>query len=326
MLRKWLSQADVKITIEPVNPVLIKSGHATMDGADMVPVVTFKNGENVYYFPGTSLKGVLRSHLERIARTLHPGSVCLPYYGPKSDLTVPVASEQNAYGCGFRSQGGRGEDTSATAYADSCAACRLFGSLKFGGRFSIGDAYPLPEHQPSLESRNGVGIDRVTGGTVSGVLFDLQVLVGGKFEATIRLTNFELWQLAALNLLLADLADEMISIGSGRSRGLGRVKADVTSYCLTYVQPVNHLAGLYELATEEERQAYHLFDWMPDASIALLNAQSRGLRQQYDLCPTWASQEMQALTPAFEAFLQWHGGPQGDVTAPESPENHGDTS
>ena len=326
MLRKWLSQADVKITIEPVNPVLIKSGHATMDGADMVPVVTFKNGENVYYFPGTSLKGVLRSHLERIARTLHPGSVCLPYYGPKSDLTVPVASEQNAYGCGFRSQGGRGEDTSATAYADSCAACRLFGSLKFGGRFSIGDAYPLPEHQPSLESRNGVGIDRVTGGTVSGVLFDLQVLVGGKFEATVRLTNFELWQLAVLNLLLADLADEMISIGSGRSRGLGRVKADVTSYCLTYVQPVNHLAGLYELATEEERQAYHLFDWMPDASIALLNAQSRGLRQQYDLRPTWASQEMQVLTPAFEAFLQWHGGPQGDVTAPESPENHGDTS
>lgn len=326
MLRKWLSQADVKITIEPVNPVLIKSGHATMDGADMVPVVTFKNGENVYYFPGTSLKGVLRSHLERIARTLQPRSVCLPYYGPKSDLTVPVASEQNAYGCGFRSQEGQGKDTSATAYADSCAACRLFGSLKFGGRFSIGDAYPLPEHQPSLESRNGVGIDRVTGGTVSGVLFDLQVLVGGKFEATVRLTNFELWQLAALNLLLADLADEMISIGSGRSRGLGRVKADVTSYCLTYVQPVNHLAGLYELATEEERQAYHLFDWMPDASIALLNAQSRGLRQQYDLRPTWASQEMQALTPAFEAFLQWHGGPQGDVTAPESPENHGDTS
>lgn len=326
MLRKWLSQADVKITIEPVNPVLIKSGYATMDGADMVPVVTFKDGENVYYFPGTSLKGVLRSHLERIARTLQPGSVCLPYYGPKSDITIPVASEQNAYGCGYRSQGGRGEDTSATAYADSCAACRLFGSLKFGGRFSIGDAYPLPEHSPSLESRNGVGIDRVTGGTVPGVLFDLQVLVGGKFEATVRLTNFEIWQLAALNLLLTDLADELISIGSGRSRGLGRVKADVTSYRLTYVQPVNRLEGLYELATEEEQQAYHLFEWMPDAAIALPNAQAQGLRQQYDLSATWDSPEMQTLTPAFEAFLQWHGGPRGDVTAPESRGNDGDSS
>lgn len=326
MLRKWLSQADVKITIEPVNPVLIKSGYATMDGADMVPVVTFKDGANVYYFPGTSLKGVLRSHLERIARTLRPRSVCLPYYGPKSNITVPVPEEQNAYGCGFRSQEGRGKDTSATAYADSCAACRLFGSLKFGGRFSIGDAYPLPEHQPSLESRNGVGIDRVTGGTVRGVLFDLQVLVGGKFEATIRLTNFELWQLAVLNLLIADLADEMISIGSGRSRGLGRVKADVTSYCLTYVSPVNHLAGLYEFATPAERKAYRLSDWMPSVPIELPGAQTRGIREQYDLSTTWSAPEMQTLTPAFEAFLQWHGGPQGDITTSESPENDGGSS
>ena len=134
-----------------------------------------------------------------------------------------------------------------------------------------------------LESRNGVGIDRFTGGTVPGVLFDLQVLVGGKFEANLRLTNFELWQLAALNLLLADLADEMISIGSGRSRGLGRVRADVTSYSLTYVQPITSLVGLYQLATSEEQQNYHLHDWTPNTPIDLPTAQPRGLRQQYDL-------------------------------------------
>ena len=52
MLRKWLSQADVKITLEPVDPVLIKSGYATIDGEDMVPVSTFKDGKRVYYFPG----------------------------------------------------------------------------------------------------------------------------------------------------------------------------------------------------------------------------------------------------------------------------------
>jgi CRISPR/Cas system CSM-associated protein Csm3 (group 7 of RAMP superfamily) len=75
MLRKWLCRADVKITIEPSDPVLIKSGYATMDGADMVPVSTFRNGKPVYYFPGSSFKGVLRSHLERIARTLQPGKV-----------------------------------------------------------------------------------------------------------------------------------------------------------------------------------------------------------------------------------------------------------
>ena len=312
MLRKWLCQADVTITIEPVDPVLIKSGHATMDGADMVPVSTFRNGKSVYYFLGTSLKGVLRSHLERIARTLKQGSVCLPYYDPKKKITIPVAEEQNAYGCGYRSRGSQGNDTASVAYADSCAACRLFGSLKFGGRFSIGDAYPQAGHEPTLESRNGVGIDRFTGGTVSGVLFDLQVLVGGKFEVSLRLTNFELWQLAALNLLLVDLKDEMITIGSGRSRGLGRVRSTVTLYRLTYMSPVRHLAGLYQLATPQEQQDYRLHDWMPPDPIDLPDAQSHGLRQQYDLGGEWA-QELQTLTPAFESFLQWHGGPQGEI-------------
>ena len=312
MLRKWLCQADVKITIEPIDPVLIKSGYATMDGADMVPVSTFRDGKSIHYFPGTSLKGVLRSHLERIARTLQQGSVCIPYYRKKS-IPIPVESERHSYGCGFRSRGGQDKDATSAKYADSCVACRLFGSLKFGGRFSIGDAYPVLDHEPTLEARNGVGIDRFTGGTVSGVLFDLQVLVGGKFEASLRLTNFELWQLAALNLLLADLADEMISIGSGGSRGLGRIRAHVTSYSLAYMGPAISLVGLYQLATPEEQQNYHLHDWTPDAPIDLPTAQPRGLRQQYDLSADW-SQRLQSLVPSFEAFLQWHGGPQGEVS------------
>ena len=317
MLRKWLCQADIEIIIEPVDPVLIKSGYATIDGTDMVPVSTFKDGNNVYYFPGTSLKGVLRSHLERIARTLHPGSVCIPYYDPRRNITIPVAAEQNSHGCGFRSRTGQDQDTSSEAYADSCAACRLFGSLKFGGRFSISDAYPLPGHEREPELRNGVGIDRFTGGTVRGVLFDLQVLVGGKFKAELRLINFELWQLAALNILLLDMADKMIAIGSGRSRGLGRVRITVPSYCLSYVKNVKHLAGLYQLATVEEQQAYCLHDWGPQNAIPLPTPQARGLRQSYDLSGNW-SETLQPLLPVFEQFLQWHGGPRGDALDDEA--------
>lgn len=322
MLRKWLCQADIKITIEPVDPILIKSGYATMDRADMVPVSTFRDGKSIYYFPGTSLKGVLRSHLERIARTLKHGSVCLPYYDPKKTISIPIATEKDSHGCGYRSRNGRDEDDASSAYADSCAACRLFGSLKFGGRFSIGDAYPLPGHEPTPESRNGVGIDRFTGGTVPGVLFDLQVLVGGKFEANLRLANFELWQLAALNLLLDDLADEMITIGSGRSRGLGRVRSTVKSYRLTYVRPIKHLEGLYQLATPQEQRSYSLHEWTPPNPIKLPDSQLHGLRQQYDLSGDW-SQKLQAISSAFESFLQWHGGPQGDVVKSKNLADHG---
>ncbi len=299
MLRKWLCQADVKIIIEPVDPVLIKSGYATIDGEDMVPVSTFKDGQRVYYFPGSSLKGALRSHLERIARTLQPGRVCIPYYDPARSRSIPpVAAERGSYGCGYRPIG----STTSSVYAGSCTVCRMFGSLKFGGRFSIGDAYP--SENPTLESRNGVGINRFTGGTVPGVLFDLQVLVGGKFKANLRLTNFELWQLAALNLLLIDMKDEIIMIGSGRSRGLGRVRITVCSYELAYVQNCSHLHGLYQLATPQERSAYQLHDWFPPNPINLPNPQPRGLRQQYDLSDDW-SESLQPLMPAFEEFLRW---------------------
>lgn len=311
MLRKWLCQADVAIAIEPLDPVLVKSGHATMDGADMVPVSTLLDGNRTYYLPGTSLKGVLRSHFERVARTLNQGSVCLPYYDPKRNIPIPVDEEKTSYGCGFRSRS-HGSDASSVAYADSCAACRLFGSLKFGGRFSIGDAYPLSGHSPTIESRNGVGIDRFTGGTVRGLLFELQVLVGGKFAAKIRLTNFELWQLASLKLLLDDLTDELISIGSGRSRGLGRIRATVKSFQLTYLRASQSVVGLAQLATSTERKAYGLHEWMPDNPVQLGEATRRGLRQQYLLDADW-SQRLQALVPALEEFLQWHNGPQGQA-------------
>lgn len=315
MLRNWLCQADVTIEIEPVDPVLIKSGHATIDGAEMVPVSTFRNGEHVHYLPGTSLKGVLRSHFERIARTLRPGSVCIPYYNRNKEdgSKIPVDAERESYGCGFPPDDAK--DAAADAYAVSCAACRLFGSLRFAGRFSIGDAYPMPDHPPTLDSRNGVGIDRFTGGTVRGVLFDLQALVGGRFEAKIRVTNFELWQLAGLKLLLDDLADEMITVGSGRSRGMGRVRAAVTSFRLAYLGPAQSLVGIGQLAPPAERTAYRLHDWvLGQEANELPESETRGLRNQYELSADW-SYRLQELAPAFEAFLEWHRGPQGQAPA-----------
>ena len=327
MLRKWLCQADVTIEIEPVDPILVKSGYATLDddAADMVPVQTFRDGESVYYLPGSSLKGVLRSHFERIARTLQPGSVCLPYFDPKrDDILIPVDEEKESFGCAYRSRSGE-KDVASAAYADSCAACRLFGSLKFAGRFSIGDAYPATGNRrrprragllhrrpapPTGELRNFVGINRFTGGAVPGALFNLKAVVGGRFESLIRLTNFELWQLASINLLLADLKDEMIAVGSGRSRGMGRIRAEVTAFRLSYLQSQPSLEGIGQLATPAEQKEYCLHAWAPEEPVSLAEPTVRGLRREY-VMDDWYTQ-LQSLTPAFEAFLQWHGGPRGE--------------
>src|SRR5947209_7476226 len=136
MLRQWLCQADVTLRLHPLDPILIKSGYATLDGPDMVPVRTFREGQQTYYFPGSSLKGTLRSHFERICRTLREGSVCIPYYDRRRVERPPVAGEIDSVGCGFREPASRRKEdnTSSTAYRESCPACRMFGSLRFGGR------------------------------------------------------------------------------------------------------------------------------------------------------------------------------------------------
>lgn len=305
MLRRWVCQADITLQLQPLDPVLIKSGYATLDGPDMVPVSTLRHGQKTYYFPGTSLKGALRSHFERIARTLAPGSVCIPFFDPRKKMQVPVPAEQRSFGCGFRQAGEGRPDSSATAYHEACAACRLFGSLRFAGRLSIGDAYPVPGHLPKLGVRNGVGIDRFTGGTVPGVLFDLAVVEGGLFETTLRVTNFELWQLAVVNFLLADLQDELIAFGSCRSRGMGRVQGKVTRYLLSYPMAVPRLVGLAELASDEECQAYRLFSWQPPEEVSLPSPKMAGLRRQYDLSEDW-QQRLAPLADSVAAFLQWH--------------------
>jgi CRISPR-associated RAMP protein (TIGR02581 family) len=315
MMRKWHCQADITIHISPVDPVLIKSGYATLDGPDMVPVQSMRGGKETYYFPGTSLKGVLRSHFERIARTLVDGSVCLPYYSADMANSIPLpvnspAEQAAAVGCGYRTT--RGDvKTTAAVYAESCAACRLFGSLRFAGRFSIGDAYPTDDSRHTTSKRNGVGIDRYTGGTVQGVLFDLMVLEGGTFATHLRVINFEAWQLAAVNLMLIDLKDELLSIGSGTSRGLGRVKGEVKSYTLSYLQGTKTFKALADLVSAEERQQYQLHTSPLREPIVLPEPQREGLRHTY-LLPDWQTR-LRWLTPMFEGFLSHHGGPQGVI-------------
>ena len=60
------------------------------------------------------------------------------------------------------------------AYHDSCPVCRLFGSTSFIGRVAISDAYLACSQK--TEQRDGVGIDRFTGGAAGQAKFDLEVV------------------------------------------------------------------------------------------------------------------------------------------------------
>ncbi len=263
MLKKIVNEAYFTLQITTTGPLLIRSGRATVSGPDMTPVVTYRDGFYQVFLPGSSLKGVFRSHLEKVIGSLRPHVVCYPFAVNASQEADPNQRQRDyrdSCGTKFERGGDRYDERSDLVYADSCPACRLFGSTGFIGRVAISDAYlagnPLKEERK--ESRDGVGIDRLTGGASHGAKFELEVVSSGvTFETDIHLRNFELWQLGMLFVVVQDMEDGLIRIGSGRSRGLGWVKAKisqqghdgraggvVTSAMRESAEPDNQLWGL----------------------------------------------------------------------------------
>lgn len=286
MLKTILNEASLKVRITTTGPLLIRSGNATLSGYNMTPVLTFRNDQQEVFIPGSSLKGAFRSHIERVVGTLKARVICYPF-AVKADKEADEKQRRRNYreSCGamLNTIAGKNDDGSGKKrskqldtykdliYAASCPTCRLFGSTSFIGRIAISDAYLAPGTKEIREPRDGVGIDRLTGGASHGAKFDMEVVSTGiAFEADIRLRNFEIWQLGMLFTVLQDMKDELIPLGSGRSRGLGKVKTEIvlqdrpprlggvvisTIRGVEPSEPVNELWGLGKWLDDEDNHA-----------------------------------------------------------------------
>ncbi|MCG8424906.1 MAG: RAMP superfamily CRISPR-associated protein [Proteobacteria bacterium] len=237
MLRKLVNHAEVVVVLEPAEPLLIASGIPNASGIDLPFVLTYRGAgdRGEPYLPGSSLKGVLRSHSERISRTLAPDArVCDPHFHKTDQQT----HERIAFCGDWLSKPRSGEPfDSATVYRRSCPICRTFGSTACRGRLAIGDAHLGDSNACPLERRDGVGIDRFSGGASRRAKFEMQVLTRGTLQTRIRLENFEDWQLGLLALLCRDLEDEQVSIGHATTRGLGRLRGTLSRFDVSYIVP-----------------------------------------------------------------------------------------
>ncbi len=161
------------------------------------------------YIPGSSLKGVLRSGVEMLLRGL----------GQRA--------------CSVTDQQDRCKDADTR-----CPACLLFGSTEGASVVLVEDGLPWPlgasdderaDTVRAIEKRRalraGVGIDRQTGSVRVGP-FDYEVVIGVSFHPIIRLRNPEPWQAAALAAGLELLDEGVLRLGSGTTKGLGRVRVD----------------------------------------------------------------------------------------------------
>jgi len=175
MLKKLVNECKFSLQITTEGPLLVKSGYATPHGPDMTPVLTYRNNEEQVFIPGSSLKGVFRSHVEKVIRTLNDATVCVPFDNTSCNKRLQRQKDR-------MKREGR-ELKNETAYRQSCPACRLFGSMFFIGRVSVGDAYLTEKADVGryTEERDGVGIDRFSGGAAQGAKFELRVVRAGLF-------------------------------------------------------------------------------------------------------------------------------------------------
>lgn len=224
MHKRFVNHCTIALSIIPDGPILIKSGKEGADPTkpDMEFVETYHAGGRSIYLPGSSLKGAIRAHAERIVRTV--GRDKRPDNPSILWANNPLDQNESKYLDDF--------PNSWDIYKHSSFTDQMFGNTSVASRIRIEDAYPVDSKHIKVEERNGVAIDRVFGSVAVGP-FNYQVCTTGEFHTKIHLKNFSLAQLGLIGLVLRDLNDGWFGLGFAKSRGLGTVQV---KYNLAVVQ------------------------------------------------------------------------------------------
>jgi len=244
MHKNRYNSLKLEYTITPRAPLLVKSGGISSDPSlpDMQFVRTYIAGEGeTVYIPGSSLKGIFRSYVERVLRT------------KSGEGKEGACNLFNDNYCGKKLEK---ERDSAEIYKSSCRACKIFGNTKLKGRIAFGDAYPIGDVR--TETRYGVAISRLTHAVAQGP-FDMEVMVSGSFSSRIYLENFEIWQLGLLALVFQGLNDGLVRVGFGKNRGFGEVetKMERIEFSFSKSPPEDEIWGIGMFLNDEgERKKY----------------------------------------------------------------------
>jgi CRISPR/Cas system CSM-associated protein Csm3 (group 7 of RAMP superfamily) len=223
MHKRFVNHCTIDLSIIPDGPILIKSGKEGADPTkpDMEFVETYHAGGSSIYLPGSSLKGAIRAHAERIVRTVGKET--------RTNSSLPWANDPLNDKYEYLK-----DKSSSDIYKLSSFTDQIFGNTSIASRLRIEDAYPDKSIPLKLEERNGVAIDRVFGSTIPGALFNYQVCTSGQFRTKIHLKNFTLGQLGLIGLVLRDLNDGWFGLGFAKSRGLGTVEVKLNQAVVQY--------------------------------------------------------------------------------------------
>lgn len=261
------SKLNVEIAWKPRDPVMVK---AEGDGIaiDMLPLVSQVDSGVRFVIPGSSIKGVLRAHAERIVRTVCQVDISKKDLKFDKQLQVPLvdvlfgSAEKNSATSNNGKATSNGQigilsiddcyatmPMSVTAWSNVENATDMTKDLKEPLKQAIGGKdNPYKKLQPAMH----VAVDRWTGGAADGMLYSVLEPIGVEWEAIglqVDLARLNKYHkdlvkpaIALLLFVLRDFADRKIPIGYGTNRGMGTVA--VTDMKLNASGDIDNLPGL----------------------------------------------------------------------------------
>ena len=190
------------------------------------------------FLPGSSLRGAMRSLMERLVRSLWGvGACCALFCDAEAGNDCWAGNEK------IRKRAEQatpdGEDLRrklATGQGKLCVVCQLFGSTLMAARLKVTDARLREDTRskqcPTPVRRDGVGIDRDTETAKEQIKYNFEVLDRGcAFDFALHLENASDHDLALLFILLKEM-ERGLEVGGKKARGLGMVK--LVSYSVEY--------------------------------------------------------------------------------------------
>ncbi len=207
------------------------------------------DGSEQPYIPGSSLKGVLRSTVERILAT--NGLYCCDIIGQQDcstrlssklsgisrvrKLVGEVESFQDLVNKVFKikDMDYRSKIQLLKEVVDKtfCEACKIFGNAGYASRVYVYDATPAKSSDGKYAVwtgiRPGVALDRENGTVARGPFFIEYIEPGSIFNFKLIADSLEKYQIGLILECINLINSGLVLIGGVKSRGMGKVRIEL---------------------------------------------------------------------------------------------------
>ncbi|WP_089094029.1 type III CRISPR-associated RAMP protein Csx7 [Nodularia sp. NIES-3585] len=311
MFDTFKNRLEITGKLNTITALRISAGRSTEPFGTDLPVIKDALGQPL--IPGSSFKGALRSRIESFLRGIDSNFAANPTIEAESSIPSKAIKDErgNIIKKGLDTIKQEIEDEIEDELKDDKEnilnydkrlteeilkilekkdlASHLFGSPWIASKFQVRDLTVVPDTWfGQYQERDGVAIDRDTETAADGKFYDFQVVPAGtRFEFRAVVENAKPWELGLLMMGLHQFETEQITLGGGRSRGLGVVKLDIEKMSWVDVEnsPQFLLQYLQKLVMGDETAYEDASDYRDEWVHQLIDYLNRQISQKNSNTP-----------------------------------------